>query len=405
MHQAPPINMELEAQPLGALAHKVSILAGIVGLAGLGIAVGLSKMGEGASERFYHAYLVSFCFFLSLSLGALFFVILQYLTRSGWSVVVRRVAEVTASNVLLLAVLAVPVMLGANHLYEWTVTNRVMEDDLLQWKEPFLNLRFFLLRLAIYFVVWVGLSRFYLGHSTRQDRQTDPRLTLRLQRWSGPAMLLYAMTVTFAAFDLLMSLDPHWYSTIFGVYFFSGAVVGFFAWQAVVLLLLQKAGRLQQAVTAEHYHDTGKLVFAFVVFWAYIAFSQYLLIWYANIPEETVWYLRRQNGNWALVSIVLLVGHFFLPFFALMSRHPKRRRMMLAVGAVWVLLMHWVDHFWLVMPEFAADGVVPLGLMELACFVGLGGCFVAGVSWGFRNRAVAPIGDPRLPESLAFENV
>ncbi len=404
-----PVDISGEPRRLGELGPRAWRVAALFGAVGLAMSAWLAYRSEGGAQRFYHAYLVNFCYFLSLALGALFFVMLQHLTRSGWSVVVRRLAEGIGGTLPLLAVLCVPVLVGMHELYPWTHAEAVAQDPLLQGKKAYLNASFFVGRMIVYFGVWAGLAQFFFRTSLRQDATGEVGLTRRMQQVSAPAMVFFAITVTFAAFDLLMSLDPRWYSTIFGVYYFSGSVVAFFALLAVVAWVVQAAGRLRHAITAEHYHDLGKLVFAFVVFWAYIAFSQYLLIWYANVPEETEWYLRRQTGDWKWISLLLLFGHFVVPFVALVSRYPKRRPNLLIPVAVWVLLMHWVDLYWLVMPGAEIPGVasagLPLGLMDATCFGGVGGMFVALAVYRLRNCSLLPERDPRLVESLAFENV
>ncbi|HUU82642.1 MAG TPA: quinol:cytochrome C oxidoreductase [Phycisphaerae bacterium] len=402
-----PINIFEENRRLGLAGGRLLRAATVVGLIGLILAAVLAFFVEHGAERFFHSYLVSFCYFLSLALGALFFVVLQHLTRSGWSVVVRRLAEGIAGSVALLAILAVVVVLGMGYLYHWTDPDTVAGDQLLQWKRPYLHPTFFVIRLGVYFAVWVLLARFFFNNSVRQDETGDVALTLRMQWFSAPAMVLLAVTLTFASFDLLMSLEPHWYSTIFGVYYFAGGVVGFFGLIALTGILVQRSGRLTRAINEEHYQDVGKLIFAFVVFWAYIAFSQYMLIWYANIPEETTWYLDRQSGGWAAVSLVLLFGHFVVPFLALISRQPKRHPRILVAAAVWVLVMHWIDIYWLVMPgtRFADGGRVPFHVMDLLCFIGLGGLFVAAVVHRLQGHSLIAQCDPRLPESLSFENV
>ena len=216
-------------------------------------------------------------------------------------------------------------------------------------------------------------------------------------------MVVFALTLTFASVDWIMSLDPHWYSTIFGVYYFSGSLVGAFAFLIVMITVMRGQGLLRRVVSVEHFHDLGKLLFAFVAFWSYIAFSQYFLIWYANIPEETVWYAHRQVGTWKWATIALALGHFLVPFFFLLPRTVKRRTGALLAGAVWLLLMHWVDIYWQVMPRLHPDGVhvVPLDVTTL---LALGGAFLAAFSWLTRRAALLPIKDPRLPESLGFEN-
>jgi hypothetical protein len=403
------VDISQDRRRLDDLGPRVLTVASTLGVLGLLGSILSTRIAEGGTHRFYFAYLINFSYFLSLALGALFFVMLQHLTRSGWSVVVRRLAEGLAATLPLLAVLCIPVLVGIHDLYHWSHPGAVASDALLQGKQSYLNVPFFVGRLAAAFIVWSALAWFFFRTSVRQDRTGETALTLRMQAVSGPAMVVFAITLTFAAFDLLMSLDPHWYSTIFGVYYFSGGVVGFFALLALVTVVVQATGRLTRAVTVEHYQDLGKLIFAFVVFWAYIAFSQYLLIWYANIPEETRWFLRRQTGAWTWISLALLFGHFVVPFLLLISRHPKRRKATLTVAAVWVLLMHWLDIYWLVMPsahwEGLDEGSVPVGLPEVAGFVGIGGLFVAAAVYALRNGALVPERDPRLPESLAFENV
>jgi hypothetical protein len=358
---------------------------------------------------FFRSYLLNYCFVLSLALGALFFVMLQHLTRAGWSVTVRRLAELVAGTMPVLAVLflplLVPLVTGNPSVWPWASPDAVAQDasGLLQHKHPYLNVNFFILRCAIYFAVWIALARFFLRTSAAQDATGDPGFTLRMQWWSAPGMVLYGLTVTFFAIDALMSLHPDWYSTIFGVYFFSGCLVGFFALLALLMYGVQRAGGLTESITAEHYHDVGKLAFGFVVFWAYIAFSQYLLIWYANLPEETAWYRPRQGDTWWIgVSLLLLFGHFVAPFIALLSRWPKRRQGVLAGVAVWLLLMHWLDLYYLVGPR-PHDGDpagAPLHATDVVLLVGLGGLFLYAILRLMTRHALLPEHDPRLAEAL-----
>jgi hypothetical protein len=389
---------------LGELAPAALRVAGIATVIGVVGSLVLAFAREDGFRRLLFSYLVNFSFFLSLALGALFFVILHHLVRAGWSVVVRRIAEAIAANLWVLAVLAVPIVLGIRELYPWADTAIVAHDPILVQKRGYLNPVFFVIRLALYFTVWTFLARYFFVRSVAQDRTREITPTVQMERRSGVAMVLFALTTAFASYDLLMSLDPHWYSTIFGVYFFSGGVLAFFATLPIVTSILQSRGRLVNAITEEHYHDMGKLIFAFTVFWAYIAFSQYMLIWYANLPEETIWYLRRQTGSWQIVSIMLIFGHFLLPFLVLLPRWIKRNRRYLVLPALWMLAMHWMDIYWIAMPEMSPEGV-PLGFMDLACFLAVGGLFVGAATRRLRDRALVPEGDPRLEESLAFESV
>ena len=391
-----------EVRLLGPLGGRLVQGGGALGVAGIGAAV-LAAAAVDGFDRFLFAWLVSFAFYLSVALGALFMVILHHLTRAGWSVVVRRLAEGLAGTFPLLALLVLPLLFGMRHLYHWSVPEVVAKDPLLLAKAPFLNVPFFVIRWAVYFAAWAGTARLFVSRSLAQDETGDPRLTVSMQGAAAPAMLAFGLTTTFAAVDLLLSLDAHWYSTIFGVYYFAGCVVAMLAALILAAHGLQRSGRILRSVTVEHYHDLGKLLFAFVVFWAYIAFSQYMLIWYANIPEETGWLLRRQTHGWQWVGLALIIGNFVAPFAALLSRAPKRRPALLAGAAAWLLAMHWLDLYWIVMPEASASRAGPR-LVDVALLAGMGGLFVAAAARALRNRPLVPVRDPRLDESLHFEN-
>ena len=391
-----------EPRHLDGVVRPMLVVCGILAVVGIGGSL-MFAGSEGGMDHLLETYLVSFAFFLGISLGGLFFVLLQHCTRAGWSVVVRRVAEAVAANVWLMAVLAIPIVLGMDHLYPWADTAAAAHDPLLAGKIGFLNPGFFLVRLCAYFIIWGALASFLYRTSVSQDDSGDPALTLRLERFSAPGMVLFALSLNFAAFDLLMSLDPHWFSTIFGVYYFSVSVVAFLAVMPKVLYALQIRGILKNAVTVEHYHDVGKLLFAFIVFWAYIAFSQYMLIWYGNLPEETEWFLKRQTGEWTAVSLLLIFGHFLLPFLLLISRAIKRRPLLLALTGGYVALMCWVDVFWLVIPEFS-PGVARFGLLDVLCLLGMTGVYSAALLLRLKSHSVIAERDPRLVESLAFES-
>jgi hypothetical protein len=392
---------------LGIAAKGLAAFFGVVGIVGLaaGTVLGWNR-GDGL-QYFLHSYLYNYCFVLSIALGSLCFVVLQHATRAGWSATVRRLAEIFAANFGLLAILALPILLttvfGHYNIYEWAKPGAARESHALAQKLPYLNPAFFGIRAIFYFAVWIFLGRFYLTRSLKQDSTGDIGLTLRMERWSYASILLFAVTVTFAAFDWLMSLTPEWYSTIFGLYYFSGGMVGAMAVLILAAFVLQSAGRLTEAITVEHYHDLGKLLFAFVVFWGYMAFSQYLLIWYANMPEETHWFLLRQNGDWKWVSVALLFGHLFIPFVALLSRHVKRQKYLLAFWAVWMLAMHWLDLYWVVMPSLKTERP-PFGAIDFCLLTGFVGLYAASVMLKMSVYPLVPLADPRLEEALAFEN-
>jgi hypothetical protein len=386
--------------PPGHSWNRIPLIAAVAALLG---ALACAMLGAANPKQFFFSWLVAFLFVLSLALGALFFVLIQYASQGSWGIVLRRIGETVFATLPVMAALFLPLLLGLRDLYSWSVPGAAEHDALLRWKAPFLNVPFFLIRAVIYFGCWSFIALLYYRLSRAQDATGDPAIAARLRRLAGPAIIVLALTQTFASIDWIMSLTPHWYSTIFGVYFFAGSFVGFIALLSVVAVAMRAAGLLDAVINAEHLHDVGKFLFAFTAFWAYIAFSQFFLIWYANLPEETIWYQARLEGSWRTVSILLMAGHFGAPFLFLMGRAVKRRGWTLAVGGAWLLAMHFVDLYWLVMPTLHPEGVRPSAL-DLAALVTVGGAFVAAASWLMRRHALVPLRDPRLAESLAFEN-
>jgi hypothetical protein len=358
-------------------------------------------------RQFYFSYLVAWSFCLSLTLGALFFVLIQHLTRARWSVVIRRIPEALAWSFPLLAVLGIPLLFGLGDLYHWTHHELIdpadpAYDPVIAGKAGYLNVPFFLARMAFYFLVWSYLAwRLYTG-SLRQDVDGDPAHTVRLRRTSAWGIALTGVTTAFASFDLLMSLDPHWFSTIFGVYFFGGSFLAIMAFMILLAMVYQRGGMLREGVSAEHYQDLGKFMFGFVVFWAYIAFSQYMLIWYGNLPEETVWYRHRLEHGWELHSATLLIFHFAIPFVVLISRWAKRMLGLLAFMSVWLLFMHWFDLHWIVMPVLHEEA--GFHLLDFTALLGLGGIWVAVLIFRMSRHSMVPQRDPRLGQSLGFLN-
>jgi hypothetical protein len=390
---------------LDGLAQKVMQVAGGIGAVSLAASLFMGFSGE--RKAFMHSYLVAFAFILSIGLGALFWVTLQHLVNAKWSVVVRRVGELLAYNVPMLVLLSLPILVPTlmhdTTLYIWADAHKMHENHDLARKATYLNGGFFAVRLAFYFGFWFLLSRFFLKSSVEQDKTGAVALRERMASVSAPSMILFALTLTFAAFDLLMSLEPSWGSTIFGVYYFAGAVVSFHAFFILVLMWLQMQGRLKRSVTTEHYHDLGKMMFAFTAFWAYIAFSQFMLIWYGNLPEETEWYHFRNHGEWHGLSFFMIATNFLIPFFGLLSRHVKRSKPALAFWALWTLVVHWLDMFWLVKPHMHTEQI-PLNLLDVTCMVGVIGLFIASAAFSAQKINLVPVKDPRLARSLAFEN-
>ena len=360
------------------------------------------------ATHFYLAYLTAFFFWLTIALGGLFFTMLHHLTGARWSTVMRRLSESAASTLPLLLVLFVPILFGLHELFHWS-HSEVFDpsspafDELLKKKEAYLNVPFFYVRAAIYFAVWIFLSKMLTVTSLKQDSGHDDKLVTRLRRVSAPGMVAYALTITFASFDWLMSLDAHWFSTIFGVYIFSGAFLAILSFMILVSARLRRRGVLEDVITVEHYHDLGKLMFGFIIFWAYMAFSQYFLIWYTNIPEENYWYLYRWENSWKYVSLIVLFGHFVIPFLGLITRAAKRSVGYLGFMAVWILVMHWIDLYWLVMPTHYQDGI-QFSWMDITTLLGIGGLFVWFFWRHYSRNPLVPVKDPTLAASIQFTN-
>ncbi len=325
-------------------------LAWLAAVGGCRWPCGCRRKSRWGYALFAHAYLVAFTFYLSIALGALFFVMLHHISRAGWSVTLRRLAEALSANLFLLAPLALLLAPAIFGLYEWAVPESVGRR-LLGDKATYLTPPWFMLRLAGYFAVWVFLAWYFRSRSIRQDADGEVKWSRRMERMSVPGMIALGLSMTLAAVDLLMSLNPHWCSTIIGVYFFAGSALAGLVVLTLLAVWLQAAGKLKDAITTEHYHDLGKLTFAFVVFWGYIAFSQYMLTWYANMPGETQFYMPRQIGPWAGVSLALLFCQLLIPMFGLLSRHAKRHPMVFTFWAVWLLGAHLLDLYWLIMPD------------------------------------------------------
>jgi len=386
---------------LDGLGSRVFVISLAIGLIGLAATVGLGVAEGDGLKHFGYSYLVNFAYFLALTLGALFFVPIQYVTKASWSIVVRRMAEVMSATLPVMAVLAVPVILFAGKVYSWAEPGAAA-DPTLAHKAAYLSPGAFTVRWVVYFVVWSWLAYTFWRRSLKQDQTGDLELTRKNENFSGFSLVVYALTVAAASFDLLMSVDHIWFSTIFGVYYFAGGLVTFYAVLTLVTMGLQNTGRMNHIISAEHFHDYGKLMFAFTFFWAYIAFSQYMLYWYANIPEETAWYLLRSSNGWGMTGMVIIFATFVLPFAGLISRYAKRNRKMLAFWAGWLIVAQWINLYWVVMPEFSESFV--LSAMDVTGFFGIGGIWLAAATRLAMGHSLVPTRDPRLDDSLRFEN-
>ena len=370
-----------------------------IGAAGL-IASGVGYFFD--HEQFLFSYLVSFVFFTTIALASLVLVMIHHITNSSWGVALRRLPETFSSNLWIWAIFILPVLLGLHTLYHWTHTEYVAADPILAGKTPYLNEPFFIIRQVVYFAVWGFLGYRLHRISVDMDGSGDLGLVARFKKLSAPGILIFALTVAFAGFDWLMSLDPHWFSTMFGVYFFAMSFQALFPVLILLILWMRRNGILANTLTSGHVFDLSALFFGFTVFYAYIAFSQFLLIYYANIPEETLWFYHRMEGSWSTLTYALLIFRFIVPFVLLLNRDSKRRIPILAGVSVLVLVMHFLELHWIAMPMLSHHGV-HFSWLDVTTFLGLGGMFFGLFFHKLGRHDLVPIKDPRLGKSLSKE--
>ena len=380
-------------------------LLGLAAAAGLG-GLALTLVGGLAfdARRALFSYLVAFVFWIGVALGALILLGAFHASNARWPIVLRRFVETVPQSLPVFLVLFVPVALGMGQLFPWAHPHGLDGEmaHAVHHKAPYLNATFFLVRAAIYFAVWIAVAHLLRAWSVRQDEVGGISLTLRQRRLGTGSLPFLALTMTFASFDWMMSLDPRFFSTIFGVYWFAGSFMAAFAVTILAAALTRgDPGAFGHHVSVEHFHSLGKFLLAFVAFWAYVAFSQFMLIWIANIPEEVPWYILRIDGGWRWVAAFLALFHFLVPFFLLLSRDLKRSPRALSAVAAWLLLVHWVDVYWLVMPHLHPAGPRPW-LFDLTAFVGVGGVAVAFTVLRLRSAAPVPVADPWLEDSVRY---
>jgi len=380
--------------PADHVLVRVQRVAGLMGA----VAIALCLVGVFLNpDAFFRAYLVSYLFFFGVALGSMAILMLQYVTGGAWGAVIRRILESCTRTLPLMALLFVPLIFGLPHLYPWARPDLVAHDPLLQHKALYLNVPFFLLRAVFYFSVWIAMMHFLNRWSLEQDTRPDPAVTRRLEMLSRAGLLLYALTETFAAIDWAMSLDAHWFSTIYGILLMGGQGLATLAFVIPVATILARRPALTHIITPDQFHDLGKLMLAFVMLWAYFSFSQLLITWAANLPEEIPFYLRRIEGAWLWVGIALALAHFMVPFVVLLSRDVKRRPAALSVVAAGLIVARFIDIFWLVRPTLAGGG---LGLhwLDFVAPFAIGGLWVWVFVWQLGTRALVPVNDPYLPE-------
>lgn len=344
---------------------------------------------------------VSFMFVLSIGIGAMFMIALEYVVGAVWSVPFRRIAELLTPVLFIAPIFALPIFFDLHSLYHWTHTEAVQADEILKNKAPYLNETFFLIRFVVMFVLIWLFKIVIVGKSYKMNGGDGTALIKSATKFSAGFMPLFAFTVTIMAIDFLMSLEPHWFSTIFGIYYFAGTFIASLAFIAVISIILNEKKVLVDGIGKDHYYNFGALLFAFTNFWAYIAFSQFMLIWYANIPEETFWFMIRMENGWDIASIVLILIHFVIPYALLVSQPSKSNPKRLKLMAIWLMIAHYYNLYWLVMPTFSKDAFV-LSWNELGFPILSFGAILLVFTLSAKNKDLVPVGDPRLQRGVDF---
>ena len=351
-------------------------------------------------SQFFQSYLVAFLFILGLSLGSLGLLMLQHLTGGHWGIIIRRPLEAAMRTLWLVALLFVPVIFGMKYLYgAWLNAPATGEGALSNFQRTYLTTNNFIIRAVIYFAVWLALVAFLERWSRQQDVDTANRaLRRKFKMLSGPGIILYVFGVGFASIDWAMSLSPHWFSTIYGFIFVVGEVISSLCLVIAIAVLLSRTAPMAGLIQPRHLSDLGKLLLAFIMLWAYFSFSQLLIIWSGNLPDEISFYRSRLYGSWGFVAVIVLIFHFFAPFFMLLSRDLKRSASLLPKVAVLLIVMRLVDLFWTTRPEFTASALP--SWFDVIVPVTLGGLWLAFFARNLKGQPLLPLGDPRLKEAI-----
>jgi len=369
--------------------QKSSLVVGLVALA-LCVAGGFHS-----PTQFFRSYLFAFVFWVGAALGCTAILMLHHLVGGRWGFPLRRCLESGTRTFYLMAVLAVPLLFGLRLLYSWADPEKVKLDSLLQYKAPYLNVPFFILRTVIYFTIWMVVAHFLNKWSLEQDETADPGLTNRLQNLSGPGLIIFGLTVTYASVDWVMSLEPQWFSTIYGMIFMVTEGLAAMSIVTVAVILLSPYQPLSDLVSKRVLNDYGNLLLTFTMLWAYLSFSQYLIIWSGNLQDEIPWYVSRASGGWAWVALVLVVFHFAVPFLLLLSRFVTRRKLWLGVVAVIQLFMSVIDIFWLTVPAYERAGP-QFHMLDWLAVLGIGGVWFWWFATTLKSRPLLPLHDPRM---------
>ena len=368
--------------------RRVGLALGVLGAAASIVGAWVSP-----AESFLRSYLLGYMFWFAITLGSLAILMLAHVAGAQWGYVVRRVLEAASRNIFLMAALFLPLLLGIRKLYLWAQPE-ALGDAIMLHQRAYLNVEAFTLRALVYFAVWCGLAYLLNRWSGREDRPLEGA-RLGFQPLSAAGLLLYGFTMTFAAIDWMMSLDPHWRSTIYGFYVIAGQGLAAFAFLIVMAALLIEHPPLSKVMTVEHLHDIAKLMFAFLILWAYMGFSQGLIYWAGNIPAEITWYADRTRGGWEWVGMALVALNFALPFAVLLSQDLKRQAGKVALVALWLLAMRWLDLYYLIIPNFAdTRGRLSFSWMNVATTLGIGGLWLTAFVRNLKSRPLVAAYDP-----------
>lgn len=378
----------------------------IIGIVIVAIGVLLSILSFNVDNlRAYYNLILSLTWLYSIGLGGMFLVALEYIASADWSVPFRRVTEIVAGVVFAVPLLAIPLLLNLDTIFTWLNPEIVNMDPYLQGKVPYLNKDFFIIRTIVIFLIMFVFYYLLAGRSFKQDKSNDPKVNKLTSRLSALFMPIFAICITVVGMDWLMSLEPKWFSTIWGVYYFAGSVLAAMSLITFISIMLKENGYLSKYLTEDHFYNFGALMFAFTNFWAYIAFSQFMLIWYANIPDETAWYLNRGDGGWYYVSIALIFIRFAIPYLALVTRPSKSNPFRLKIISIWVFLAHYLDLYWIIMPDYTmktSSHSPVFSWFELASPFLVIGLVILVFTIIARNKNLMPIGDPKFKKGLEF---
>jgi hypothetical protein len=383
-----PVNSTETIQPQLERVQKRALLVGAIGIA-LCVVFGFLNR-----EQFFRSYLFAYVYWVMIPLGCTAILMLHNLSGGWWGYPIRRLLEAGTRTFALMAVLFVPVLLGMSHLYSWT-----QKTD----KAWYLNSRFFTVRAVIYFAIWMTLAHFLNKWSSEQDRTGDPKLATRMEAISAPGLILWGLAVTYASIDWVMSLDPHWFSTIFGMIFMIVGALGGMSFVIFVLRMLSEHEPIKDVVTASQFNDQGNLLLAFTMLWAYLSFSQFIIIWAGNLKDEAGWYMTRAFGGWALIAVFLILLHFAVPFLLLLQRPMKRRLSTLSMISGMLIVLSALDVYWLIVPSLEGDGP-RFHALDFFALIGIGGLWIGAFFWQLRKWPMLPQHDPRFEGALQHEH-